>query len=62
LNHEKLVSALLKGNAITAERYARDHNKASGELLIRHLQEQEAKTERPGQFAPGVSGDLTCPG
>jgi DNA-binding GntR family transcriptional regulator len=43
LNHEKLVSALLKGNAITAERYARDHNKASGELLIRHLQEQEAK-------------------
>ena len=42
-NHEKLVSALLKGNATTAERHARDHNKASGEILIRHLQEQEAK-------------------
>jgi DNA-binding GntR family transcriptional regulator len=42
LNHEKLVSALLKGNATSAERYARDHNKASGELLIRYLQEQEA--------------------
>jgi DNA-binding GntR family transcriptional regulator len=43
LNHEKMVVALLKGNAITAERHARDHNKASGELLVRHLQEQEAK-------------------
>jgi DNA-binding GntR family transcriptional regulator len=42
-NHEKMVVALLKGNAITAERHARDHNKASGELLIRHLQEQEAR-------------------
>jgi len=38
-----MVVALLKGNAITAERHARDHNKASGELLVRHLQEQEAK-------------------
>jgi DNA-binding GntR family transcriptional regulator len=42
-NHEKMVVALLRGNAITAERHARDHNKASGELLVRHLQEQEAK-------------------
>lgn len=42
-NHEKLVNALLKGNADAAERHARDHNKASGEILIRHLQDQEAK-------------------
>src|SRR5258708_28941665 len=42
LNHEKLVRALLKGNATSAERYARDHKKTSGELLIRHLQEKEA--------------------
>lgn len=42
-NHEKLVNALLKGNAEVAERHARDHNKASGEILIRHLQDQEAK-------------------
>ncbi len=42
-NHEKLVSALLKGNATVAERHARDHNKASGEILIRHLRDQEAK-------------------
>jgi DNA-binding GntR family transcriptional regulator len=42
-NHEKMVSALLKGNPAAAERHARDHNKASGELLVRHLQELEAK-------------------
>jgi len=42
-NHEKMVSSLLKGNAISAERHARDHNKVSGELLVRHLREQEAK-------------------
>jgi DNA-binding GntR family transcriptional regulator len=53
LNHEKLVRALLKGNATSAERYARDHNKASGELLIRHLQEQEAnqKTRASSRLA-----------
>jgi DNA-binding GntR family transcriptional regulator len=53
LNHEKLVRALLKGDATSAERYARDHNKASGELLIRHLQKQEAnqKTRASSRLA-----------
>lgn len=46
-NHEKMVNALLKGNAATSERYAREHNKASGELLVRHLQEEEAKQKKP---------------
>jgi DNA-binding GntR family transcriptional regulator len=42
-NHEKLVAALLKGNAVAAERHAREHNKASGERLVKYLEEQEAR-------------------
>ncbi|WP_081492589.1 GntR family transcriptional regulator [Bradyrhizobium genomosp. I (2014)] len=42
-NHEKMVNALLRGDAAASERYAREHNKTSGELLVRHLQETEAK-------------------
>ena len=37
----------LKGIAAASERYARGHNKASGELLVRHLQEEEAKQKKP---------------
>jgi DNA-binding GntR family transcriptional regulator len=50
-NHEKLISALLKGNAVAAERHARDHNKASGQRLIRYLEEQEAKEREPAKRA-----------
>ncbi len=46
-NHEKMVAALLKGNAAASERYAREHNDASGELLVRYLQEEEAKQKKP---------------
>ena len=53
-NHEKLVSALLKGNATTAERHARDHNKASGELLIRYLGNRK-RSGRDG-FTPDAAG------
>ncbi|MBB4428345.1 DNA-binding GntR family transcriptional regulator [Bradyrhizobium sp. CIR48] len=42
-NHRKMISALLRGDAAASERYAREHNKTSGELLVRHIQEKEAK-------------------
>jgi DNA-binding GntR family transcriptional regulator len=40
-NHEKLVHALLKGNASAAERSAQEHTKAAGDILIRYLEEKE---------------------
>jgi DNA-binding GntR family transcriptional regulator len=43
MKHEKLVNALLKGDAASAELEARDHARASGEVLVQHLREQEAK-------------------
>jgi DNA-binding GntR family transcriptional regulator len=50
-NHDKLVTALLKGNAAASERHAREHNNASGELLVRHLQEQEEKQKTDARRA-----------
>jgi hypothetical protein len=38
---------LLKGIAAASERYAREHNKGVRELLVRHLQEEEAKQKKP---------------
>jgi len=46
-NHEELVGSLLKGNAAAAERNAQEHNKAAGELLVRHLQEEESSRKKP---------------